>query len=135
MVGTKNLFISHSWAYGDSYNNLIRMLNAAPYFSFRDYSVPKHDPIHHANNAIQLRAAIRNQMSRCQCVIIMAGVYATYSKWINIEIELAKRDFNKPVLGIRPHASTRVSDVVRRNADEMVSWSTTSIVGAIRRLC
>lgn len=45
---TYNLFISHSWAYGDAYDKLTDMLRAKPYFDYRDYSVPKDDPIHNA---------------------------------------------------------------------------------------
>lgn len=135
MVTTRSLFISHSWAYGDAYDKLVDMLNSAPRFVYRNYSVPKHDPIHNAPSAAKLREAIRNRMSRAQCVIIMAGMYSTYSKWINIEIDLAKRDFNKPVLGIKPWANRRTSDVVRQNSDLMASWNTSSIVTAIRQLC
>ena len=90
---TYNLFISHSWRYTDAYERLIRLLRNRPYFAFRDYSVPKDDPIHGANNDAQLRKAIRDQMTPCHVVLIMAGVYSTYSKWINIEIDLAKGGF------------------------------------------
>ena len=44
-----NLFISHSWTYGDSYDRLIEMLDDAPNFYYKDYSVPKNDPIHNAS--------------------------------------------------------------------------------------
>lgn len=87
---TYNLFISHSWAYGDEYNKLINMLNAKPYFNYHDYSIPKNNPIHNASSTYELKEAIRNQIQHASCVLILAGVYSTYSKWINIEIELAK---------------------------------------------
>ena len=44
-----NLFISHSWTYGDSYDRLIEMLDDAPNFYYKDYSVPKNSPIHNAS--------------------------------------------------------------------------------------
>ena len=37
MAKIYNLFISHSWAYGDEYDRLIDLLNSDPYFSYRDY--------------------------------------------------------------------------------------------------
>ena len=43
---TYNLFISHSWTYGDEYDRLVDMLNAKPYFSYKNYSVPKYNPLH-----------------------------------------------------------------------------------------
>ena len=95
---TYNLFISHSWAYSDAYSKLMELLSNAPYFNFKNYSVPKDDPIHNAPNDYQLRAAIKNQMQHASCVLILAGVYATYSKWINIEIQLAQEMGKKLLL-------------------------------------
>ena len=107
------------------------MLNNATNFSYKNYSVPKNDPIHNASNASQLKAAIRNQMQHASCVLIMAGVYSTYSKWINIEIELA-REMGKTIIAIEPWGSQRTSLVVKQAADKVVGWNTGSIVSAIR---
>ena len=46
MTRTYNIFISHSWGYGDDYETLTGFLDGHPYFSWRNYSVPKDDPIH-----------------------------------------------------------------------------------------
>ena len=86
---TYNLFISHSWTYSDAYEKLVGLLNGASDFSYKNYSVPRNDPIHNAKYDYQLKAAIRNQMQPASCVLVLAGVYSTYSKWINIELELA----------------------------------------------
>lgn len=134
MARTRNLFISHSWAYTDAYENLCKLLDKAPNFSYRNYSVPRHDPIHNARNARALYDAIKQRVQFCEVVVIMAGKYATYSDWIQKEIMIAKYDFNKPVLAIRPWANTQVSSLVSGNADRLVSWSTSSVVAAIREL-
>ena len=126
-----NLFISHSWAYSNQYENLIKMLKNKPYFEFKDYSVPKSDPIHNAPNTTALRLAIANQMKYASCVLILAGVYASCSKWINIEIDLAKT-MGKRIIAIEPFGSEHTSAVVKNNADRVVKWNTDSIVDAIR---
>ena len=128
------IFISHSWAYSDAYEKLIALLNRAPYFSYRNYSVPKDNPIHNAPNSTAIYQAIKQQMSGCHVILIMAGVYSTYSAWINKEITIAQKEFAnpKPVIGIRPWAQTKVSSVVREASEEIVSWNTNSIVRAIR---
>ncbi|MCD7831747.1 MAG: TIR domain-containing protein [Firmicutes bacterium] len=128
---TYNLFISHSWSYGDQYDRLVRLLDAKPYFSYKNYSVPKNDPIHNAPYDWQLKEAIKRQMSPASCVIILAGVYVNYSKWINIEIELAK-SMNKKIIAVEPWGSERTSTVVKNAADKIVRWNTDSIVSAIR---
>lgn len=129
-----NLFISHSWAYSDAYEELINLLDAKSGFMYRNYSVPKDDPIHNAANAQALRNAISNQITLSSCVLILAGVYSTYSKWINIEIDIAKR-MNKRIIAVEPWAAERTSVIVKENADIIVGWNTDSIVGAIREVC
>lgn len=131
---SRSLFISHSWAYSDAYERLVALLDAAPNFLYKNYSVPKHDPVHNAPTVDELYKAIKNQMVFCDVVLIMAGKYATYSKWIDREIQIAKNDFSKPIVGIRPWASTQVSSVVSNAADRLVNWSTSSVVLAIREL-
>jgi antiphage defense system Thoeris ThsB-like protein len=94
-----NLFISHSWSYGNDYQNLCALLGGASGFQYRNYSVPRDDPVHDAPNVQELYGAIWQQMTFCHVVIILAGKYATFSKWIDREIQCAKADLEKPVLG------------------------------------
>ena len=131
---TYNLFISHSWAYGDAYDRLIKLLRAKPYFDFRDYSVPKNDPIHNAGTDFQLEQAIKRKMAPASCVLVLAGVYSTYSKWIQKEVQLAKCGFSSPkkIIAIEPRGSQNTSQYVKENADVIVRWNTDSIVQAIR---
>ena len=129
-----NLFISHSWAYSDAYERLISMLNSSD-IQFKDYSVPKDDPIHTNGTDKQLYAKIKQKIAPCSVVLIMAGVYSTYSKWIDKEIEISKNEFaySKPIIAIEPWGSERTSQKVKDNADVIVKWNTDSIVDAIKR--
>ena len=54
-----HIFISHSWAYSDAYDKLKELLDKDINFSYIDYSVPKNDPIHNANNDTELYKAIK----------------------------------------------------------------------------
>ena len=131
-----NLFISHSWAYSDNYDRLINLLERRSYFRFRNYSVPRNDPIHTNGTDARLRKAIYRKIQPCSVIIILAGVYSTYSKWINIEIDIARRKFYrpKPILALQPWGSERISSIVKQNADRVVRWNTESVVAAIREL-
>lgn len=133
---TYNLFISHSWAYSNTYNGLVNLLRARPYFRYRDCSVPKHDPLHTSGTDRALYKAIKNQIAPSSVVLILAGVYASYSKWIDKEIQIAQTEFltAKPILAIEPWGTQRTSVKVKDAADEIVGWNTESIVSAIRRL-
>lgn len=133
---TYNLFISHSWTYNDEYERLVNLLLARPYFRHRDYSVPKYDPLHTTGTDKDLYNAIKNQVARSSVVLILAGVYASYSKWIDKEIQIAQTEFWTPksILAIEPWGSQRTSAKVKDAADKIVRWNTESIVSAIREL-
>ena len=134
MSKTYNVFISHSWQYSDAYEKLCDMLNKKQYFLYNNHSVPKSNPVHTNGTDRELKIAITEKIQGCHIILVMAGKYSTYSKWINKEIDIAKNGFKteKPIIGIKPWASTQVSSVVAENATQLVGWNTDSIVSAIR---
>lgn len=132
MSKTYRLFISHSWAYGDAYDKLIELIKEQG-LDFHDHSVPKNDPIHTNGTDKQLREAIEAKIKGTSCVIILAGVYSTYSKWINKEIEIAN-NYSKPIIAVEPWASEKTSAIVKQNAKKIVKWQGKSIVDAIKEL-
>ncbi len=120
-----NLFISHSWNYPGDYYRLKSLLKNRGYFNFRNYSVENEDP---KNNWTE----IENNIKWSRIVIVIAGVYASYSSSIKKEIRLAKNHY-KSTLAIIPRGSDRSSDL-RNECDRVVGWNTESIVRAIREL-
>ncbi|ACN14570.1 conserved hypothetical protein [Desulforapulum autotrophicum HRM2] len=136
MSKTYNLFISHSWAYSDAYDKFVSLLDNRPYFHYKNHSVPQNNPIHSCGTDAQLYQAIKNKIQGCHIIIIMAGVYSSYSKWINKEIKIAKEEFYspKPIIAVKPWAQTKMSSVVRDNANAIVAWNTESIISKIRLL-
>ena len=134
MLKTYNLFISHSWSYGDAYERLISLLRNRPYFDFKDYSVDRDNPIHKAPTSQALYQAIKRQMTPCHAMIIMAGKYATYSEWIQKEIKIAKTEFSspKPIIAVTPWGAQQISPVVRDNANLIAKWNTNSIIQCVR---
>ena len=127
------LFISHSWKYGEHYEKMIEFLYNRIYFNFTDHSIPKDDPIHNAKNDSELYKAIKEKMDKAQVVIIPAGVYASYSKWIDKEIEYAY-SIGIPILAVRPRGQENLSNVVTTKANKLVGWNRESIIGGIREL-
>lgn len=127
------VFISHSWTYSDAYEKLVALLKKHPLFKWSNHSVPKDDPVHNAPTISKLEAAILDQMRGVNCVVILAGVYSSYSKWIDREIKIAK-SLGKPIVAIEPWASERTSLLVKDNANIVVGWNSNSIVGAIRNV-
>jgi hypothetical protein len=132
---TYDIFISHAWRYSDDYNRLVKLLNEAPRFDWRNYSDPKHDPVIDPNTDVgrrKMKKELDEQIRPVNCVIVISGMYVAYRYWIQTEIDIAI-DYKKPIIGVRPWGQERTPQEVQDVADEMVGWNTDSIVSAIRR--
>lgn len=132
MATTYRLFISHSWKYGDAYEKMVIFLNDQN-ISYYDHSVPKDDPVHTSGSDRQLRGAIDAKIRGCSGVIILAGIYSTYSKWINEEIGISNH-YKKPIIAVEPWGSEKTSAVVKDAADKIIGWNGKSLADAIREL-
>lgn len=131
-----HIFISHAWDYSNHYATLASWIFDQNWsagqasLDFRNYSVPRSDPIHNANNNLALKTAIFNQIARSHVVVIPSGMYATHSHWIQKEIEGAKQ-YNKPILAVNPWGQLKRAGVVLDNADLGVGWNRDPLIDAI----
>lgn len=129
------IFISHAWRYSDDYYRLVDMLNRAPYFKWKNYSVPLHDPVIDPDEEVgkrKLTEELRKQIQPVHIVIVLAGMYVNYREWIQKEIDIAL-EYGKPILGVRPWGQERIPQIIQEVSCEIVGWNTDSIVQAIRR--
>src|SRR5436190_926918 len=122
------VFISHVWNYGDDYWRVVRFLDEAPYFQWENLSVPEHDPV----TTEDLAKELRNQMRPADVFLIIAGMYAAHSDWIDFELSFASR-IGRPIIGIVKWGSERVPASIQSAAVEVVGWNGASIVRAIRQ--
>ncbi len=126
------LFISHAWQYHDAYTSIVSLLDDAPYFSYTNYSVPV-DKKFERMSRHELEEEIKQQIRPVNCFIALAGVYASYSDWIQFELDFASEILDKPIIGIRPRGNINTSTAITRVAKEVVGWNTSSIIDAIRK--
>jgi MTH538 TIR-like domain (DUF1863) len=131
-----HVFISHAWKYSHHYEKLAEWIFGETWHSgqirldFRDFSIPKDDPIHNAPNDTALKNAIYRQISMSHVIVIPSGMYASYSKWIRKEIEGAKT-YQKPILAVNPWGQERRPGVVMSNSDIAVGWNKKPVIDGI----
>lgn len=127
------VFVSHSWSYDQEYARLVRLLEDADRFEFRNYSVPEAEQFD-TDTDEELEGLLREkQVKPSSVVVVLAGLYSSHSKWIRKEVSIANAE-GKPILGVKPWGNDRTSSYVEQHADEMAGWNTTSIVEGIRDL-
>lgn len=123
------IFISHAWDYNRQYETVYEWIKNSKLL-FRNYSVPKKNPLH-AQSKTKLKEDLTEQIKHANCVIIISGMYAAYSDWIDYEIDEAVR-MNKYIIGIKPWGQERVPSKVQIHADVMVGWNSLSLINAIK---
>ena len=125
------IFISHAWDYNKDYWTIVNWFKNAKNFKWSNCSVPSHDRLPD-KTTIGLKRSITGQINPAQVVVIIAGMYAAHSDWIDYEIDEAVR-LNKTIIGIRPRSQQRVPTKITGNVTKMVNWNSSSLISAIRQ--
>jgi predicted molibdopterin-dependent oxidoreductase YjgC len=129
---TRMIFVSHAWAHEHHYMKVVEWFDAANNFSWKNSSVPSTDALTDKTSA-GLCAGMTRQISPAQVVVILGGMYAAHSGWIDYEIREAVR-MRKPIVGVVPWGQERVPQNVQTAATVMVGWNSASIIKAVRDL-
>lgn len=127
-----DLFISHSWEYDSDYEGIVGLLKDKNYFSFRNYSVTEEERVEGKSDTALEHHIKNKQIKPASVVIVIAGMYSSYSDWIGKEVRIAE-DLDKPILSVRPWGAERTSYITRK-ADAKAKWNKDSIVSEIRDL-
>lgn len=130
MSKSYNVFISHSWDYDSSLRSLKALLNKEPNLIASYEEVTFDSPINSVNRAY-IRSVLSEKIKNTDVFLVVAGMYAAHSDWMQWEIETAIKN-NIPVIGITPRGAQRIPKIVTDNAKVIVSWYTPSIVTAIK---
>lgn len=125
-----HIIISHSWDYNHHYEKVCGWLDDAKNFAWSNYSVPFSNPLD-VRGKRDLRAKLRNRILNCSCVIVLSGMYVSYSEWIDYEIDVAK-ELGKPIIGVKPWGQERVPTKVQNESTVLVGWNSSSVVQAVR---
>ncbi len=125
------IFISHAWSYNQHYYKVVDWLNDEPNFSWSNCSVPSHDGLPDKTSAGLSRGMTR-QINPAQLILILGGMYAAHSAWIEYEISEAQR-LGKTIIGIKPWGQERVPKIVQdASVCDVVGWNSASVVEAVR---
>lgn len=131
-----NVFISHAWRYSDAYNSVVSWLNEAQYdgiLTWSNYSVPSHNPVidpHSYFGRNKLKEELKGQIAPASKIIVISGMYAAHSDWIDFEIDTAVA-YGKYIIGLKPWGQERIPSKIQYNAKEMVGWNRKSLIDAI----
>lgn len=130
MNKTYSIFISHCWDYNDSLIDLKNLLNKEDGLVASYEEVTIDAPIN-SEDEKYIKRVLNARIAASDVFIVVAGMYTAHSDWMKWEIEKAVAN-EIPIIGIRPHGSKRIPQVVTEYAKIIVGWYTPSIIKAIR---
>ncbi|MCD8059435.1 MAG: TIR domain-containing protein [Bacteroides fragilis] len=125
-----HILISHSWSYATKYDTVCSWFDEAQNFKWSDYSVCCDKPLDTSTDS-ELKEKLRNRIALSSCIVVLSGMYVTYSEWIDYEIETALA-MDKPIIGVKPWGQERVPLKVQDSSSVMVGWNEKSVVDAVR---
>lgn len=130
MAKEYKLFISHSWDHDDVLQDLKNLIDSRGYFPATYTQIEKDCPID-SDKAWVIKANITKRLQESDVVLAIAGVYASYSAWMQWEMDKAK-ELGLKVIGVIPRGQEHISHEVFNRSAVDVHWNADSIVDAIR---
>jgi len=130
MAKEYHIFISHSWKYPNDLENLRNLLKERGYFNVEFEEASADEPINSAN-AYYIKKRLTEKITNSNIVLGIAGMYASYSDWMEWELDKAI-ELGVPIVGVIPRGQERISQTVSSRSKQDVRWNTESIVAAIR---
>jgi Thoeris protein ThsB, TIR-like domain len=126
-----HFFASHSWAHSHHRERLHTILH--PWersIDFQDYSISRAHPLN-TDTDPQLARELRDIIYRMDALLIMAGMYANNSPWMQFEINMALA-FGVPIIPVLANGQMRVPRLPTRLASAPpVRWRGDSIRDAL----
>ena len=134
-----DLFLSHAWRFHDDWNQLAERLDKAQGLSWRNFSLPWHDPAMNANTPVGgkfIRQFLESQIKPVHCVVFLAGVYEIKSArtWLDMEVEMARKH-HKPIIAVPAIGKDSVPDEVSALCDAATSWDTMAFLATLDEVC
>lgn len=133
------IFLSYSWLPDDGTERIYGLLENHrgrndKEFNYELFSVSKDDPVQFIPSKKALIAAIEEKMSTCKCLLVLAGVFQEYKRWLDIELDTAKK-LKIPVVLVEAASAKHTAPKEKRMATKIVKWDFTEVGKAITEVC
>lgn len=131
-----DVFISHTWNYGEHYNKVEDWLDEAQseyFLKWDNCSIPLQDTALNPNSSLNkniFEEKLDKQIARASIVLILSGMYFTHPHWIEYEV-LKAANYGKYIIGIKPWGQEYIPQVVLDNANVIVEWDKSSVINAL----
>jgi hypothetical protein len=89
-VKNYTVFVSHSWDYDKQLKNMKSLIEKKDTITIEYSEVTVDKPINSEDTAY-IRSVLKNKIINSDVFLVMAGMYTSYSDWMQWEIDTAKK--------------------------------------------
>lgn len=130
-----DIFLTHAWRFHDDWTKFSELLDKTPGVTWRNFSLPWHDPAMNANTDVGgrfIRDFLETQIIPVHAVVLLSGVHSIVSarRWFDMEVEMARKH-NKPLIGVPAIGETSVPDEVANLCDASCEWAAMQLLTTI----
>lgn len=129
VVKTHTVFVSHSWDYDKQLKSMKSLIEKKGTITI-DYSEVTVDKPINSEDVTYIRRVLKNKIINSDVFLVMAGMYTSYSDWMQWEIDTAKEN-RVPIIAVKPRGAERIPVIIQNNVDVIVGWNSNSIVNNI----
>lgn len=123
----KYIFISHVFGYQEHYNSVVEAINNSN-VSWKNYSISE-DNLVDSNLTTVIKHKIENNIKCSSNVIVISGIYASHSDWIEWEFNKAIQH-NKEIIAIKPWGNVNLPAFISNSTYDklkIIGWNTSRI--------
>lgn len=131
-----DLFLTHAWRFHDDWTRFSGLMDEKPVLTWRNFSLPWHDPAMDPNTEVGgrfIRNFLESQIIPVHVVVLLAGVYEIKSarRWIDMEVEMARKH-RKPVIGIPAIGQDAMPEEVSVLCDASSKWDRAQFIATVQ---
>lgn len=136
MMNVYDLFLTHAWRFHDDWTRFSGLMDEKPVLTWRNFSLPWHDPAMDPNTEVGgrfIRNFLESQIIPVHVVVLLAGVYEIKSarRWIDMEVEMARKH-RKPIIGIPAIGQDAMPEEVSALCDACSKWDRAQFIATVQ---
>lgn len=124
------LYVTHNWVENDDYTRVFEYLEASGTFYYQNTSQPQ---AKRPGDRESQREDLRRQISACEVVVVLPGVYRAEPDLVLFQMQFAK-SADRPIVAMENFGSVEpLPKAIKELADEVSAWNERNLIDALRR--
>lgn len=135
--GTFDIFIAHCWSYDDEWNSFVSLLDEILGTSWRNWSLPWHDPsinrVSEKGRAHVIKL-LRGQISQSKVIFVLGDLLDESNRqkdWLLLQIDIAE-EMGKRLIGVHRRDGQDFPTDLAPRMEKLIQFEKTAVVQVLK---